>query len=178
MLITIQTIRFSSPTSYEITTPGAIYTAKNHIFGDTVTLCAPGGRDLATIKRQFSLLHTRYEIDLHQGNVHLFRSNDAYKNAYICEFESDSYTVFVHKKLKYSIFLNGKQIASLTREALSVAGAVTSDLLMNDEADFNVVVCLALTICDMDPPDPAGVTYDLGSMLAEDMPFDERWQPS
>jgi hypothetical protein len=176
--INVRTLPLVVPTVYEIDTPGCFYQARQNGFGNLITLSTPNERVLATVKRKFAILKTHYEFELQNGSKYQFESDGARKNAYACAIGADSYVWFLHKNLKYSLFQNGSQIAAMTREHWSAGTQVQCAVMMNDDANLAVVLCFALTACDMDRGESGSMTYDVGIIWGEDMPFDERWQPS
>ncbi|MGD0306844.1 MAG: hypothetical protein ABSC71_18620 [Candidatus Acidiferrales bacterium] len=178
MYIAIQIVGLLTQAHYQIDTPGCIYTAKGHVFNNVLTLSAPDEKVLATVKRKFEFLHTHYEFDLQDGNKYQFKADTSYKNAYACTIGTETYTWFFHRGWRNSLFLHGSQIASMKRSHLYVGGFIPTELQMNDDADLTVVLCFALATCEMSPIQQRG-SFDPGySHGGEDMPFDERWQPS
>jgi hypothetical protein len=176
--IRIQTLGMISPPVYEIETPSCIYQTQSHGFNNLITLLAPNGSALATVQRKFSIWSSHYEFDLQDGHKWEFQSDRSRKNAYACDIGGDSYVWFVHKGLRYSLFLNGAQIASMTKQPWEMGMRIQCEVLMNDDANLSAVMCFVLASCDMDRGEPGTASYDFGNIGPEDIPFDERWQPS
>ena len=53
------------------------------------------------------------------------------------------------------------------------------EILMNEDANLLVVVCLALIVdASENEGDTSSVTYDFGNIGPEARPFDKSWEPS
>jgi hypothetical protein len=176
--ISVQTLGMVSPPVYEIETPGCVYEAQQRGFSSLIELATPNGRVLATVKRKLSIWTSHYEFDLQDGQKYQFQSDGSRKNAYACAIGAESYVWFQHKGLKYSLFLNGSQVASMISKPWQMGVRIQCEVLVNDDANLAAVLCFVLAACDMDSGESGRATYDFGNIGPEDMPFDERWQPS
>ena len=98
---------------------------------------------------------------------------------FLCQGDKDSYRLYRHKGLKFSIFEGERQIAAFTKNRLTIGKGDRYDIRMNRDADTVIVICLALTmdVTEYDDND-ATVTYDFGNIGPEDRPFDQSWKPN
>ena len=98
----------------------------------------------------------------------------------MCETSEESFRLYQHKRLNYSIFQNDSQIAAFSKNRVKVGGIDRYEIRMNDDANLVLVICMALVMdCSELEDETAGtVTIDLGSLGPEERPFDASWKPS
>jgi hypothetical protein len=98
----------------------------------------------------------------------------------VCENSEESFRLYQHKRLNYSIFQNDSQIAAFSKNRVKIGGTDRYEIRMNDDANFVAIICMALVIdCGELEDETAGtVTIDLGSLGPEERPFDPLWEPS
>ena len=181
MNITIRKHPFSVRSRYEIETPSCIYFAQKKLFslGGRIKLVAPRDRLLATIKGHFLSLHSKYEFELADSKTYHFECNKLWKGVFVCRNGEESFRLYRHKGLNYSIFSNDVQIAAFSKNRVVVGGCECYDVRMNDDANVIVVVCMVLAIGSSEnEDDTATVTLDFGNIGPEERPFDPSWEPS
>jgi uncharacterized protein YxjI len=179
--ITVQQCEFSFRSEYEISTPGCIYFAQKKFFSwrDKIKIIGPRDRVLARIIGRFSLFRCRYDFELADGRVYHFWREKIWKGVYRCECRDESFTLYEHRGLNYSIFQNNSQIAAFTKNRVKIGNGDRYEILMNDDANLVVVICLALIVdASENEGHSASVTIDIGNIGPEDRPFDKSWVPS
>jgi len=181
MNISVQQRVFVFGSEYEIETPACIYFAKKESFfrRDKIRLFAPGSRLLATIRGHF-FFRPKYDIKLADGKIYHFWCAKFWKGVFVFENSEESYRLYQHKRLNYSIFQKDSQIASFSRNRVKIGGTDQYEIRMNDDANLVAIICMALVIdCSELEDETAGtVTVDLGSLGPEERPFDPSWEPS
>jgi len=179
--ITVQQRKFSLRSEYEISTPGGTYFAQKKYFSwrDKIRLVGPCEQILARIISRFSLFRCRYDFELSSGKTYHFRREKFWKGVYVCESSEESFRLYEHKGLNYSIFHNDSQIAAFSKNRLKIGNGDRYEISMNSDANLVIIICLVL-IVDVaeNENDPATVTYDFGNIGPEDRPFDSSWEPS
>jgi uncharacterized protein YxjI len=118
--ITVQQREFSIRSEYEISAPGCIYFAQKKFFSwrDKIKLTGPRGQTLARIRSRLSLFRCRYDFEFLEGKTYRFRREKFWKGVFLCESSQESFTLYEHKGLNYSIFQNGCQIAAFSKNRL------------------------------------------------------------
>ncbi len=181
MNITVQQRVFVFSSEYEIETPASIYSAKKKSFfrHDKIGLFAPHSRLLATIKGHF-FFRPKYDIKLVDDKMYHFWCAKFWKGVFVCENGEESFRLYQHKRLNYSIFQNDSQIAAFSKNRVKFGGTDRYEIRMNDDANLVVIICMALVIdCGELEDETAGaMTVDLGSLGPEERPFDPSWEPS
>jgi uncharacterized protein YxjI len=181
MEVTIQERTLSFRSEYEIETPGSFYSAQKAIFSfpAKIKLQSSDKRILANIKGRFSFFRERYDFALSDGRVFHFWCEKRWKRVFDCKGDKDSYRLYGHKGLKYSIFQDDRQIAAFTKNRIVIGKGNQYEISLNDDADVIVIICMVLAInTSEDDDNNATVTIDVGSIGPEERPFDDRWQPS
>jgi uncharacterized protein YxjI len=181
MIITIQQREFSWRSEYEIETPSCIYFAQKKYlsFLGQIKLIAPHERLVAIITRYFSLFRAKYDFELTDGPVYGFRCEKAWRGVYVCENGEETFHLYQHKGLNFSIFQNDVQIAAFTKNKVKMGAGDCYEIRMNDDANLIVIICMTLAIDSSEFDDYSStMTYDLGSIGPEARPFDNSWEPS
>lgn len=116
MDVSIQEKSFSFGVQYTIETPEKTLHANKKILSllTHIDLFSASDSLLATISGE-SLLRSIYSIQLTDGTSYVFRREKLWKGVFACEGEGETYHLYTHKGLRYSIFKNDAQIASLRR---------------------------------------------------------------
>ena len=181
MNIAVQQRVFVFGSEYEIETPACIYSAKKKSLfrHDKIRLFAPRSHHLATIRGRF-FFRPKYEIKLANGRMYHFWCAKFWKGVFVCENNEESFRLYQHKRLNYSIFKNDSQIAAFSKNRVKIGGTDRYEIQMNDDANLVVIICMALVIdCGELEDETAGtITVDLGSLGPEERSFDRSWKPS
>ena len=181
MDVTIQQRKFSLRSEYDIETPACIYLAQKKFlsFRDMVKLFGPREHLLATIKGHFLSFRSKYEFELTDGGVYHFFCKKMWKGVFLCENGKESFRLYQHKGLNYSVFKNENQIAAFTKNRIKVGEGDCYEIRMNGDANLIIIICMTLAIdCSENEDNTATVTVDLGNFGPEERPFDTSWQPS
>jgi uncharacterized protein YxjI len=179
--ISVQQREFSLRSEYEISTPGRIYLAEKKFFSwrDKIKLMGPRDQIMARIIGRFSFFRSKYDLELTDGRTYHFWKEKIWKGVFLCEGSNESFTLYEHKGLNYSIFQNNSQIAAFNKNRVKIGNGDRYEIRMNDDANLIVVICLALVVdASENEGDSASVTYDFGNIGPEDRPFDRSWEPS
>jgi uncharacterized protein YxjI len=180
MIITIQQREFSWRPEYEIETPSCIYFAQNKFLSllGRIKIFAPHDRPITTIKRYLSLFRAKYDFELADGRVYGFRCEKAWKGVFVCENADESFQLYRHKGLNFSIFQNDVQIAAFRKNKIKIGAGDRYEIRLNDDANLLVIVCMTLAIDSSEfDDDSSSATYDFGNIGPEARPFDSSWEP-
>ncbi|HEV2195321.1 MAG TPA: hypothetical protein VGR55_07045 [Candidatus Acidoferrum sp.] len=181
MNIAVQQRVFAFSSKYEIETPASIYEARKRFFfvWHKIKLFAPHSRLLATIRGHY-FFRPKYKIELSEGQIYHFSCERFWKGVFVCQNSEESFRLYQHKGLNYSIFRNDSQIAAFSRNRVKLGRTDRYEIRMNSDANLTLVICMALVVdCGEIEDDSAGtVTIDLGSLGPEERQFDKSWQPS
>jgi uncharacterized protein YxjI len=181
MIVVVQQRVFTFSSEYEIETPACIYSAKKKSFlrSHKIRLFAPRSRLLATIGGNF-VFRPKYNIKIADGKIYHFWCEKFWKGVFACKNGEESFYLYQHKGLNYSIFQNDSQIAAFSRNRVKIGGTDRYEIRMNDDANLVLIICMALVIdCGELEDETAGtLTIDLGSLGPEAHPFNPSWEPS
>jgi uncharacterized protein YxjI len=181
MKIIVQQRVFAFSSKYEIESPACVYEAWKKFFylWHKIQLFGPHSCLIATIRGHY-FFRPEYEIKLANGPAYHFRCEKFWKGVFACQSSEESFRLYQHKGLNYSIFQNNSQIAAFSRNRVKTDRRDRYEIRMNDDANLVLVICMALVIdCGEIEDDSGGtVTIDLGSLGPEERSFDKSWQPS
>ncbi len=111
--------------------------------------------------------------------MYQYYKKKVWRGVSVCDGTNESFTLYEHKGLNYSIFRNDVQIAAFTRNRVKFAKGDCYEIAMNDDANLIVVICLVLTVDASENEDnDSTITYDFGNVGPEGRPFDASWRPS
>jgi hypothetical protein len=183
MDVTIHERLLSFSAEYDINAPGLEMYARKAIFSLTgkIELSRVNGPLVATLEGQFSPIRHRWNFHFDDGRNYSYSCEKVWKGTYVCEGgASESYHLYQHHELLFSIFRNDSQIAAFTKNRVVIGSGNRYDIRMNGDADVSVVVSmiLALNTSDGDDKNQNTVTFDLGNVGPEDRKFDESWEPT
>lgn len=134
---------------------------------------------MARIRSRFSWFRSRYDFELAEGKSYHFWLEKIWKGVFVCQGTEETFQLYRHKGLNFSIFQNGQQIAAFSKNRVKIGKGDCYEILMNDDANMLVVICMVLIIDAAEfENDNASVTYDVGEIGPEDRPFDKSWSPS
>jgi uncharacterized protein YxjI len=178
--VTVQERRVFYASEYEITAPPTTYSARKASLkvNDHLELLDASGNLVAHIDGSFSPLRAKHEFHLADGRQYRFGCEDLWTRVFTCEGNDESYTLYEHKGLQFSIFRDSRQIAAMTKNRVVLCDGNKYDIRIDADADLVVVLCMTLAInsAEKDSSKEA-VSVDFGNVGAEARPFDETWQP-
>jgi uncharacterized protein YxjI len=180
MNITIQEHKFSFRSEYDILAPNANYSATRAFFSfnDKLQLKTEDGHVLARIKGHFSPFRSRHDFVLTDGRIYQYRCEKLWKSVFVCEGNGESFRLYEHKGLNYSVFHHDRQIATFVKNRIVIGKGNQYMVRMDADADLAIVLCLVLTVNSSENDDnDSSVTFDFGNLGPEDRPFDKSWEP-
>lgn len=181
MKVAIEQRKFTLRSEYDIFAPGCGYYAQKKLFSfrDKIQLLTRDGRLLVRLSQRWSLFRSRYDFEFSNGEAYRFRCEKFWRGVFLCEGQAQSFRLYQHKGLNYSIFHDDHQIAAFSKNSLKIGKGDRYDVRMNGDANVLLVICLALAVDSSENEDnSATVTYDFGNIGPEDRPFDESWEPN
>ena len=89
------------------------------------------------------------------------------------------YWLYEHKGLKYSIFMEDRQVAAFTKNRVKIGKGDRYDIRANHDANIIVIICLALTMDASEyEDDEESLTIDIGNVGPQEKAFDKSWVPT
>ncbi len=181
MDVTIRERKLSFRSTYDIFSPGHRYLAEKAFlaFLDKLELRTNTGQLVVTLQSRFTLFRTKYDFVFASGRTYHFICEKIWKRVYVCEGPQETFRLYHHKGLRFSVFKDDDQIAAITKNRLVVGNGNEYDIRMNSDANV-VVICwmmLAINTGDKDDEHESTATYDFGNIGPEDRRFDESWVP-
>jgi uncharacterized protein YxjI len=181
--VSIKEHKLSLRSEYDITSPAEQYFAQKAILSllANLEIRTQNERVVATIHGNFSLFRANYDFALADGRNFHYECEKIWKGVYSCVGLSGSYHLFQYKGVRYSIFKDETQIASITRNNFVIGAGNEYDIQMNADADVIVISCMILALNTSDNDDDSDqntFTYDFGNFGPEDRKFDASWQPT
>ena len=109
-----------------------------------------------------------------------FRTGSFLFNRYYCNWDNDKYEIFIHKKLKYSIFKNNVQIAGIREDLWNMVGQDSFTLECNSDCIPELIIAFTIIIDHIYTQKISFLggllTGSIGVMFQAKM-YDETWQP-
>lgn len=182
MNVTIEERKFSFTSKYDIDTPGENWFARKAVFAwpARIQLQHSDGQPIATLQGQFSFFRSRFQFSFSGGRQVLFQCEKRWKGVYVCADAKESWCLYRHHGLRYSIFQGDRQIAAFEKNRVVIGSGNRFSIRMNHDADVAVIVSmvLALNTSEGDDDNQASVSVDLGSIGPEAKHYDESWEPN
>ena len=75
-----------------------------------------------------------------------FRTGSFLFNRYYCNWDNDKYEIYVHKKLKYSIFKNNIQVAGICEDRWNMIGQDSFSLECNSDCIPELLIAFTIII--------------------------------
>jgi uncharacterized protein YxjI len=172
-----RSISFTS--EYDISTPTGEYYARKEFFSftDNLELRTASGNVVAKIEGEISPLRHKHDFHFSDGRECSFGCEKLWTRVYACVGSGETYKLYEHRGLNYSIFKEDRQIAAFSKNRVVFAKGNQYDVRLDHDADLILILCMVLTINSSENDDEdSTVTIDLGN-LTQDHPFDESWEP-
>lgn len=180
MNLTIRERKLSFASEYDITGSAFRYYARKSIFSffDKLKLQTESSQVAARIRGHFSPFRSKHDFLFSDGRVYKFHCEKILKRVYACEGNDGCYRLYGHRGLRYSIFYQERQIASIAKNRLVIGKGNQYEIRMDSNADVLIVLCLMLAVnCAEYDNDREAVSVDYGSIGPEEKPFDRFWTP-
>ena len=134
---------------------------------------------MASIRGHFSPIRKRHTFALTDGRSFKFCCEKVWKQVYLCEGQGESYRLYAHRGLKYSIFRDERQIAAITQNRLVIGRGNEYRIRMDSDADVVLLLCMMLTYNtgEEQDDDSASVTFDMGRIGPQGRAWDPNWKP-
>lgn len=179
MDVSIQERKISLTSEYDISTPQGDFYAKKQFFSftDNLELSNAAGEVVAKIDGEISPLRHVHDFYLPDEREYRFSKEKIFKGVYACEGKGETYRLYEHRGLNYSIFKDERQIAAFTRNRVVFGKGNEYELRMDADADLILILCMVLTLNSSENDnEDSNVTIEFGNIL-EDRGFDQSWEP-
>ncbi|HWV75512.1 MAG TPA: hypothetical protein VN040_27535 [Pseudosphingobacterium sp.] len=130
------------------------------------------------INRRFTWLKPAYDITNKNLQVLSFRTKSFWKRHYQCQSNSDTYDIYRHRGLKYSIFKNDQQVAWWGKSIITWFEGDSYRIIANDDCDVDLIISFCLIIDNISGNhDTEVITLNIGNIGFQARKFDPQWQP-
>lgn len=144
---------------------------------------ATKGKELFSIYKKFNVFKTIYEIS--KGEYVVFSGKFSPLKMYETQLEIDKvlYTIYRHKGLNWSVFIEGTQVAAITKRSLEINNEPLFKIVAGkreNQTHIAVVLLFIVLIAysEIDSPSfGSNKSHDLGYFGKEILPFSEYWLP-
>ena len=168
--------------TYDIVAPdGAIYTAKKKIFSlfPNLKVVDGSGQIVVNLKGGFALFSQKYDFVFSDGRTYHYKTEHRIKPVYLAEGNGESYRLYRHRGVKFSVFKGDTQIAAVTKNRIAIGSGNEYQVRINSDADPLIVTAMVLAFnSSKEDVKKGALTVDVGYMGLEAKPFDSSWQPS
>jgi len=182
MFLSIKERIISLRSTYDIVSPdGKTYTAEKKIFSlfPNLKILDAGGQQVLNLKGGFALFSQKYDFIFADGRTYHYKTEQRLKPVYKAEGNGETYRLYRHRGVKFSVFNGDKQIAAITKNRLTIGSGNEYQVQINSDADPLIVTALILAFNSSKEDDKKGaVSVDVGYMGMEEKHFDTSWQPS
>jgi uncharacterized protein YxjI len=182
MVLSIKERIISLRSTYDIVAPdGNTYTAEKKIFSlfPNLKIVDGTGQIVLTLKGGFALFSQKYDFIFADGRTLHYKTEQRLKPVYKAEGNGETYRLYRHRGVKFSVFNGDKQIAAITKNRLTIGSGNEYQVQINSDADPLIVAALILAFNSSKEDDKKGaVSVDVGYMGMEEKHFDTSWQPS
>ena len=100
-------------------------------------------------------------------------------NVYYCQWDEDLYEIYIHKKLKYSIFRNGEQVAGIDQDRWNSFEEDGFRMECNNDVHKEFFIALTLILDSMHSKKVKFLnglfTYKLGALM-EAKEYNSEWK--
>jgi len=168
--------------TYDVVAPdGAAYTAEKKIFSlfPNLKVVDGSGQIVVNLKGGFALFSQKYDFVFSDGRTYHYKTEHRIKPVYLAEGNGESYRLYRHRGVKFSVFKGDTQIAAVTKNRIAIGSGNEYQVRINSDADPLIVTAMVLAFNSSKEDDKKGaLTVDVGYMGLEAKPFDSSWQPS
>jgi len=133
-----------------------------------------------TITRKAAWFAAKYDIKRWDNDPIEFRTKSFWKTYYQSECGIDTYDIYGHRKRKYSIYKNNRQIAWWDKDVVSEFKGDNYRIIADKKADYNLLISFCLIINDYTSQrvDENYSSFNIGNIGPEEKKFDKNWTPN
>jgi len=182
MFLSIKERAISLRSTYDIVSPdGKTYKGERKLFSlfPNVKILDAGGQEVLILKGGFALFSQKYDFIFPDGRVYKYLTESRLKPVYKVEGNGETYRLYRHRGVKFSIFKDETQIAAITKNRLTIGKGNEYQVQMNSDADPLIISAIILAFNSSAEDDKKGaLSVDIGYMGMEAKHFDTNWVPS
>jgi len=180
MDVSIHEKKISLTSEYDIETPAGNYHARKAMMAlnDKIEVTKADGGTVAHIQGHFSPLRAKHDIVFTDGRSYAMECEKLMSRVFTCTGSGESYTLYEHRRLRFSIFKGERQIAAIKKNLVVIGSGNEYEIQMDSDADAVLVACMVVTINSIEfNDDDNSVNVDFGNVGPQGRPFDENWLP-
>jgi uncharacterized protein YxjI len=181
MNVVVQEKAIALRPTYTITTPEGELTAVKAWMPIPPKIEITGnGAIVATLKGPlFAFIKPKWNIALADGRSFVFHCEKIIKATYTAVSPTETYTLYTHRSLQFSIFKGEKQVAAFTRNRVSIGSGHTYSITMDSGADVVLLsgIVIAFNTLTADK-EKKSIGVEIGHVGPIDREQDTAWQPS
>ena len=132
-----------------------------------------------TISRKPAWFAAKYDIKPWDNDIIEFRTKSVWKTYYQCQCGTDTYDIYGHRRRKYSIYKNNRQIAWWDKGVVSEFKGDNYRIIADKRVDYDLLISFCLIINDFTSPraDENYAYLDIGNIGPQEKKFDKNWSP-
>jgi uncharacterized protein YxjI len=168
--------------TYDIVAATGTFKAERKIFSLFPNLSVV---DVATnapvvnVKGGFALFSQKFDFVFTDGRSYHYKTESRIKPVYVIEGNGETYRLYRHRGVTFSVFKGDTQIATITKNRIVIGSGNEYQVKISSDADPLIVTCIVLAFSSAKEDDKKGaLSVDVGYMGLEAKPFDSSWQPS
>jgi uncharacterized protein YxjI len=150
MDISIQQRNISLVSQYDIISHGEkIQFAKSQLFRlltHIEIITVDTNEKVLEIQQRIAIIGDKYDIRFPNGGIANFRTKSIWQRHYQCYQNHDLYDIYYHRKLDYSVYKNGVQVASWTKEAVKIIDGDNYNIIARDDCDKDLLIALCIIL--------------------------------
>jgi len=147
----------------------------------SIELFSLSSKSILNIDQVPAILKSKYRISYNENSKdYFFKSLSIWKQHWGCSKDENSFDIYGHKGLKYSVFQDDKQVAAFERQSIVSFKEDICNIEIDHDADLNLIIAFSLIISDLDKNDgndANNVNVNLGNIGPEAREFDATWRP-
>jgi hypothetical protein len=132
-----------------------------------------------TLNRKWAWFKISFDLTRFDNRVFEFRTKKFWRRHYYCQVENDLYEIFGHRRRKYSVYKNDKQIAWWDKNAVTWFDGDNYKIIADRDCAPELLIsfCLIIDAASSNANDGKMLTIDIGNIGPQAKKFDPTWQP-
>ncbi|MDB4534725.1 hypothetical protein N9242_07625, partial [Vicingaceae bacterium] len=110
----------------------------------------------------------------------IFKTKNYFKNSFNLKFDDNIYEFYAHKKLSYSIFKDGVQVAGISQERWNFFGEESFFMRCDSNCPKELFTAFVIIIDDIfshEIETKSGMINANIGVAIESKPYNEKWEP-
>jgi uncharacterized protein YxjI len=158
MDLSIKERMISLRSTYDIVAPTGSYKAERKIFSlfPNLKILDAAGQQAVNLKGGFALFSQKYDFVFADGRTYHYKTESRIKPVYIAEGNGESYRLYRHRGVNFSVFKGDTQVAAITKNRLTIGSGNEYTVRISSDADPLVVTSMILAFNSSKEDDKKG----------------------